>query len=57
MGDIVIRRAREGDRAAVEALLETSWLTHWAPHVAPHSIEYAPDEAWNPGVHGFSSDK
>ena len=38
MSDIVIRRARESDRAAVEALLETSWLTHWAPHVAPHSI-------------------
>lgn len=39
MTDIVIRRARESDRGALEALLETSWLTHWAPHVEPHSVE------------------
>lgn len=39
MTDLVIRTARPDDRAAVEALLETSWLTHWAPHVEPHSIE------------------
>lgn len=39
MSDVVIRSAREDDRAALEALLETSWRTHWAPHVEEHSIE------------------
>lgn len=39
MSSVVIRRATPDDRAAVEALLDTSWRTHWAPHVEPESIE------------------
>lgn len=39
MSDLVIRRARQDDRAPVEALLETSWLTHWGPHVDAGSVE------------------
>lgn len=39
MAEISIRKAHEGDRAAVEALLDTSWRTHWAPHVEPQSVQ------------------